>query len=171
MLEGTIKKEFRRFLDKHPNIRMAFDAVRQEALEAGRDPRLYQGLAMDALGYANYFAYLLGPQAGLIAEAVLDPVFGGLQVKAIEDMYKNDLNTLERRVLQAVGFLEEALPGTDLVPTMSIANMYVHVKKAVQRYKAMSKANVPAGRPEAAYRQAGVPIYHQAILPVGFQPA
>jgi hypothetical protein len=161
MLENTIKKEHRRFMDNHPKIGMAVEAMRQEAGQAVRDPRLYQGLAMDALGYANYFAYLLGPQAGLFAEAVLDPVFGGLQVKAIEDMYKNDLNTLERRVLQTVGFLEEALPGTDIIPTMTMTNLYVHGKRALQRYRELKRTYAPAG----------APADHPAVVPAGAQYA
>ncbi|MFH0876472.1 MAG: hypothetical protein V1859_11130 [archaeon] len=87
----------------------------------------------------NYFAYLLGPQAGAFAELVLDPVFGGIQAATIKNYYKNDLGKLELKVLQGIGILEELLPLTDIVPTMTLTWAYTHFKKGLNNYLEQKK--------------------------------
>ncbi|MBN2422030.1 hypothetical protein JXB41_02290 [Candidatus Woesearchaeota archaeon] len=153
-LEETVEKEHRTFTEKHPRLaetaklygRYLADTVKnayKHVIGQLKDTRLYKGLFLDALGDINYFADAIGPGFAAAAEIGLDPIVGGLQVKAIADFYKKDLNWLERFLLQVIGFTEETIPfATDWIPTMTIANTYVHVKKTAKKQIGLMKGTL-----------------------------
>ena len=135
-LDEKTEQEYNKFEDRQPRLAQAFQQMKKGFGEIIRDPRLYEGLAYDALGLLNYAAYLAGPEAGLFAEIVLDPVVGGLQVNRIQEMYGDDLNQLETRIFQAIGFIEEAFPlALDWIPTMTLTNLYVHKRDNIREVR------------------------------------
>lgn len=69
-------------------------------------PKLIGSIAIDLVGMGTYAI----PGIGEVADTIWAPISGVL----IYLMYKN-------AGLAAVGFVEEILPGTDIIPTATIA--------------------------------------------------
>lgn len=79
--------------------------------------KLLLSIALDLVGMASYFF----PGIGDMADVIWAPISGFL----ITRMYPDKTG----RIGGAIGFLEELIPGTDIIPTFTLMWFYVYVYK------------------------------------------
>ncbi|GAA4951166.1 hypothetical protein GCM10023314_25630 [Algibacter agarivorans] len=79
--------------------------------------KLVLGIALDAVGYVSFFI----PGIGEFTDIVWAPVSGWLMTK----LYKGKPG----KIAGVVTFIEEALPGFDVIPTFTLMWIYTHVFK------------------------------------------
>lgn len=79
--------------------------------------KLCLGLLFDALGYVTFII----PGVGEFADIVWAPISAWLMTK----MYKGRAG----KVAAIISFVEEALPGLDIVPTFTLMWLYTYVFK------------------------------------------
>lgn len=79
--------------------------------------KLLLSIILDLVGMASYFI----PGLGETADFIWAPVSGFL----ITRMYPDRTG----RIGGFIGFVEELIPGTDIVPTFTLMWIYVHVWK------------------------------------------
>lgn len=77
--------------------------------------KLFLGLLFDALGYVTFIIPVIGESADIIWA----PISAWLMTK----LYKGKTG----RVAAVVSFIEEALPGFDVIPTFTIMWLYTYV--------------------------------------------
>lgn len=77
--------------------------------------KLVLGLVFDAVGYASFVI----PGIGELLDIVWAPISAYLMAK----MYKGK----KGKIAAAVSFVEEALPGIDIIPTFTIMWFYTYV--------------------------------------------
>ncbi|UKM63619.1 hypothetical protein GSB9_00162 [Flavobacteriaceae bacterium GSB9] len=73
------------------------------------------GVILDALGYVSFFI----PGVGEFSDVVWAPVSGWLMTK----LYKGKPG----RIAGVIAFVEEALPGLDVIPTFTLMWLYTYV--------------------------------------------
>ena len=78
---------------------------------------LVKGLIYDAIGMATYAVPLIGP--------FLDLLWAPYAAKKMKEMYPGK----NGKIASVVVFLEEILPGTDIIPTFSLMWLYTFVWK------------------------------------------
>jgi hypothetical protein len=83
---------------------------------------LIKGLAFDALGMATYAIPFVGP--------FLDFLWAPFAAKKMSEMYPGK----KGKVASALVFLEEILPGTDIIPTFTLMWIYTFVWKKEENY-------------------------------------
>lgn len=87
----------------------------------------YQKLALsllfDALGYASYII----PGVGEFSDVIWAPASAFLMTK----MYKGN----KGKIAAAVAFIEEAMPGLDVIPTFTLMWLYTYVFAAKESKK------------------------------------
>lgn len=76
---------------------------------------LIKGLAYDAIGMATYAIPLIGP--------FLDLLWAPYAAKLMSEMYPGK----KGKIASAIVFLEEILPGTDIIPTFTLMWLYTFV--------------------------------------------
>ncbi|MFL1012262.1 hypothetical protein [Flavisericum labens] len=79
--------------------------------------KLIIGIVLDALGYVSFFI----PGVGEFSDIVWAPVSGWLMTK----LYKGKPG----KIAGVVAFVEEALPGLDVIPTFTLMWLYTYVFK------------------------------------------
>lgn len=77
--------------------------------------KLTLSLLFDAIGYVSY----LIPGLGELSDIVWAPASAYIMTK----MYKGN----KGKVAGAIAFIEEAMPGLDVVPTFTLMWLYTHV--------------------------------------------
>lgn len=78
---------------------------------------LIKGLAYDAIGMATYAIPLIGP--------FLDLLWAPYAAKLMSEMYPGK----KGKIASVIVFLEEILPGTDVIPTFTLMWLYTFVWK------------------------------------------
>lgn len=78
---------------------------------------LVKGLIYDAIGMATYAIPLVGP--------FLDLLWAPYAAKKMSEMYSGK----KGKIASIVVFLEEILPGTDVIPTFTLMWLYTFVWK------------------------------------------
>lgn len=78
---------------------------------------LIKGLVYDAIGMATYAVPLIGP--------FLDLLWAPYAAKLMSEMYPGK----KGKIASAIVFLEEILPGTDVIPTFTLMWLYTFVWK------------------------------------------
>ncbi|UJH91827.1 hypothetical protein LZ575_03975 [Antarcticibacterium sp. 1MA-6-2] len=78
---------------------------------------LVKGLIYDAIGMATYAVPLVGP--------FLDLLWAPYAAKKMRQMYSGN----KGKVASVLVFLEEILPGTDVIPTFTLMWLYTFVWK------------------------------------------
>lgn len=78
---------------------------------------LVKGLVYDAIGMATYAIPLVGP--------FLDLLWAPYAAKLMSEMYPGK----KGKIASAIVFLEEILPGTDVIPTFTLMWLYTFVWK------------------------------------------
>lgn len=86
---------------------------------------LIKGLAYDAIGMATYAIPLIGP--------FLDLLWAPYAAKLMSDMYPGK----KGKLASVIVFLEEILPGTDVIPTFTLMWLYTFVWKKEKTGKEM----------------------------------
>ena len=76
---------------------------------------LFVSLFFDAIGMISY----VFPGVGEFSDAIWAPVSGWLMTK----LYKGK----EGKIAGVISFIEEALPGVDLIPTFTLMWVYTYV--------------------------------------------
>ncbi|APY09806.1 hypothetical protein BWZ22_00455 [Seonamhaeicola sp. S2-3] len=79
--------------------------------------KLFLSLILDALGYVSFII----PGIGEFSDIVWAPVSAWVMTK----MYKGK----DGKIAGAVSFIEEAMPGLDVVPTFTLMWLYSYVLK------------------------------------------
>ncbi|NJX15015.1 hypothetical protein [Tamlana crocina] len=79
--------------------------------------KLIIGIVLDALGYVSFFI----PGVGEFSDIVWAPVSGWLMTK----LYKGKPG----KIAGVIAFVEEALPGLDVIPTFTLMWIYSYVFK------------------------------------------
>lgn len=87
---------------------MSFDKL-------SKNKKLLLGILFDALGYASY----LVPGFGELSDIIWAPVSAWLMMK----MYKGNTG----KVAGIISFIEEVLPGFDVIPTFTLTWMYSYI--------------------------------------------
>ncbi|MDO6758940.1 hypothetical protein Q4566_01910 [Tamlana sp. 2_MG-2023] len=82
-----------------------------------KNKKLILSIVFDAIGCLSYFF----PGVGELSDIIWAPVSGWLMTK----MYKGKAG----RVAGVVSFVEEAMPGLDIIPTFTIMWFYTYVIK------------------------------------------
>jgi len=77
--------------------------------------KLLIGIILDALGYASFFI----PGVGEFSDIVWAPVSGWVMTK----LYKGKAG----KIAGVISFVEEALPGMDVIPTFTLMWLYTYV--------------------------------------------
>lgn len=77
--------------------------------------KLALGIVLDALGYVSYFF----PGLGEFTDIIWAPLSAWIMTK----LYKGKLG----KVAAVVNFVEEALPGFDVIPTFTLMWLYTYV--------------------------------------------
>jgi len=80
--------------------------------------KLLLGLLFDALGYVTF----LIPGVGEFGDIIWAPVSAWLMTK----MYKGRVG----KIAAIISFVEEALPGVDIIPTFTLMWLYTYVFKS-----------------------------------------
>ncbi|MFY0714160.1 hypothetical protein J1D01_10815 [Seonamhaeicola sp. NFXS20] len=80
--------------------------------------KLFLSLILDALGYVSFII----PGIGEFSDIVWAPVSAWVMTK----MYKGK----DGKIAGAVSFIEEAMPGLDVVPTFTLMWLYTYVLKS-----------------------------------------
>lgn len=92
---------------------------------------LIKGLAYDAIGMATYAIPFIGP--------FLDLLWAPYAAKRMSEMYPGK----KGKIASAIVFLEEILPGTDIIPTFTLMWFYTFVwKKEKAREEVIIEAEV-----------------------------
>lgn len=78
---------------------------------------LIKGLVYDALGMATYAVPVVGP--------FLDLLWAPYAAKVMSDMYPGK----KGKLASVIVFIEEILPGTDIIPTFTLMWLYTFVWK------------------------------------------
>ena len=78
---------------------------------------LVKGLVYDAIGMSTYAIPLVGP--------FLDILWAPYAAKKMSEMYPGK----KGKIASAIVFLEEILPGTDIIPTFTLMWLYTFVWK------------------------------------------
>jgi hypothetical protein len=76
---------------------------------------LIKGLVYDAIGMASYAVPVVGP--------FLDLLWAPYAAKLMKDMYPGK----KGKIASVIVFLEEILPGTDIIPTFTLMWFYTFV--------------------------------------------
>ncbi|XCF07718.1 hypothetical protein ABI125_07610 [Tamlana crocina] len=79
--------------------------------------KLLIGIVLDALGYVSFFI----PGVGEFSDIVWAPVSGWLMTK----LYKGKPG----KIAGIISFIEEALPGLDVIPTFTLMWIYTYIFK------------------------------------------
>lgn len=79
--------------------------------------KLFLGLIFDAIGYASFII----PGIGEFTDIIWAPVAGWLMTR----MYKGKVG----QIAGVVAFVEEALPGVDVIPTFTLTWIYKYLLK------------------------------------------
>ncbi|MEL0456789.1 hypothetical protein WJN01_11150 [Flavobacteriaceae bacterium SZ-1-7] len=79
--------------------------------------KLLLGILLDAMGYVSFFI----PGIGEFSDIVWAPVSGWLMTK----LYKGKSG----KIAGVITFVEEALPGLDVIPTFTLMWLYTYVFK------------------------------------------
>lgn len=79
--------------------------------------KLLIGIILDALGYVSFFI----PGVGEFSDIVWAPVSGWLMTK----LYKGKPG----KIAGVIAFVEEALPGLDVIPTFTLMWIYTYIFK------------------------------------------
>ncbi|KAB1067111.1 hypothetical protein F6U93_11860 [Tamlana haliotis] len=82
-----------------------------------KNKKLILGIIFDAIGCLSYFF----PGAGELSDIVWAPISGWLMTK----MYKGKAG----KIAGVIAFVEEAMPGLDIIPTFTIMWFYTYVIK------------------------------------------
>ncbi len=90
-----------------------------------KDKLFIKGLAYDLAGMATVAIPIIGP--------FLDLLWAPYAAKKMSEMYPGR----KGKLASALVFLEEILPGTDVIPTFTLMYLYTHVWK-----KTPSKAQI-----------------------------
>lgn len=77
--------------------------------------KLFLSLVIDAIGYISF----LIPGLGEVSDVVWAPVSAYLMTK----MYKGN----KGKIAAAVAFIEEAMPGLDVIPTFTLMWLFTYV--------------------------------------------
>ena len=80
--------------------------------------KLIVGIILDAIGYVSFFI----PGIGEFADVVWAPISAYLMTK----LYKGKTG----KIAAAIAFIEEALPGFDVIPTFTLMWLYSYVFKS-----------------------------------------
>jgi hypothetical protein len=80
--------------------------------------KLFLSLLFDAMGFVSFFI----PGIGEFADVVWAPVSAYLMTK----LYKGKTG----KIAAAISFIEEALPGLDIIPTFTLMWLYSYVFKS-----------------------------------------
>lgn len=88
------------------------------------------GLVFDAMGYLSF----LIPGIGELFDVVWAPAAAYLMTK----MYKGK----KGKIAAAVAFIEEAIPGLDVIPTFTLMWLYTYVFKTSEEEKPKTTINV-----------------------------
>jgi hypothetical protein len=80
--------------------------------------KLIVGIILDAIGYVSFFI----PGIGEFADVVWAPISAYLMTK----LYKGKTG----KIAAAIAFIEEALPGLDVIPTFTLMWLYSYVFKS-----------------------------------------
>jgi hypothetical protein len=80
--------------------------------------KLFLSLLFDAMGFVSFFI----PGIGEFADVVWAPVSAFLMTK----LYKGKTG----KIAAAISFIEEALPGLDIIPTFTLMWLYSYVFKS-----------------------------------------
>lgn len=92
---------------------------------------LIKGLVYDAIGMASYAIPLVGP--------FLDLLWAPYAAKLMSEMYPGK----KGKIASVIVFLEEILPGTDIIPTFTLMWLYTFVwKKENAREEVIIEAEV-----------------------------
>lgn len=86
---------------------------------------LFLGLLFDALGFVSFII----PGVGEFSDIIWAPVSGWLMTK----LYKGK----EGRIAGVITFVEEALPGFDIIPSFTLMWIYTYV---IKKEKPLDKA-------------------------------
>ncbi|MBO6880536.1 hypothetical protein [Winogradskyella sp.] len=86
---------------------------------------LFLGLLFDALGFVSFII----PGVGEFSDIIWAPVSGWLMTK----LYKGK----EGRIAGVITFVEEALPGFDIIPSFTLMWIYTYV---IKKEKPIDKA-------------------------------
>lgn len=78
---------------------------------------LIKGLVYDAIGMATYAVPVVGP--------FLDLLWAPYAAKVMSDMYPGK----KGKLASVIVFIEEILPGTDIIPTFTLMWLYTFVWK------------------------------------------
>lgn len=76
---------------------------------------LFRGIAYDAIGMATYAIPVVGP--------FLDLVWAPYAAKQMSEMYSGK----KGKIASVIVFIEEILPGTDIIPTFTLMWLYTFV--------------------------------------------
>ncbi len=76
---------------------------------------LFRGIAYDVIGMATYAIPVVGP--------FLDLVWAPYAAKQMSEMYPGK----KGKIASVIVFLEEILPGTDIIPTFTLMWLYTFV--------------------------------------------
>ncbi len=79
--------------------------------------KLVLSIIFDAIGYVSFFI----PGIGEFSDIVWAPVSGWLMMR----LYKGRAG----KIAGIIAFVEEALPGLDVIPTFTLMWLYTHVLK------------------------------------------
>ena len=82
--------------------------------------KLILGIILDAVGYASFII----PGIGEFSDIVWAPVSGWLMTK----LYKGKSG----KIAGVITFVEEALPGLDVIPTFTLMWLYTYVFKKTE---------------------------------------
>ncbi len=82
---------------------------------------LFLGLLFDALGYVSFII----PGVGEFSDIVWAPLSGWLMTR----LYKGNTG----KIAGVIAFVEEALPGFDVIPTFTLMWLYTYVFKKKQK--------------------------------------
>lgn len=83
--------------------------------------KLIIGIILDALGYVSFFI----PGIGEFSDIVWAPLSGWLMTK----LYKGKSG----RIAGVITFVEEALPGLDIIPTFTLMWLYTYLFKSKKK--------------------------------------
>lgn len=91
--------------------------------------KLYLGLLFDAIGMVSYFI----PGIGEFSDIVWAPVAGWLMTR----LYKSTAG----KTAGVVTFIEELVPGLDIVPTFTIMWFYTYIFKGPKEFKSVRRSS------------------------------
>lgn len=92
--------------------------------------KLTLSLLLDSIGYLSYII----PGIGEVLDIVWAPVSAYIMTK----MYKGD----KGKIAATVSFIEEAMPGLDIIPTFTLMWLYTYVFKTSKKKNIKTTINV-----------------------------